>query len=129
MLAPLVELMILIDVGGKIGLLATMGLVVLTAVVGVALLRRQGFATLARGLARLNRGEVPASEIAEGALLAISGALLVTPGFVTDGVGFALLWPPLRAGVAERLLRRVSVARRPDAGGRTFESGGEADLR
>ncbi len=122
MLTPVIELALLIEVGTRIGLLATIGLVLLTAFTGVSLLRRQGLATLTRGAARLGSGELPTTELAEGVLLAIAGALLVTPGFITDGVGFALLWPAFRAGIAERLLRRVSIHARPPQPGRTFES-------
>jgi UPF0716 protein FxsA len=107
--APIVEMYLLIRVGGYLGAWPTIGLVVLTAVVGVALLRWQGLATLSRGLGRLDRGEVPAREMIEGLLLAVAGVLLVTPGFVTDAVGFLLLWTPLRITVAKRLLARASV--------------------
>ncbi len=100
---------LLIEVGGYIGTLPTIGLVMLTAVIGVALLRRQGLATLTRGIGRLQRGEVPAQEMAEGILLAISGALLLTPGFVTDAVGFAFLLPASRVLVAQRLLAKVTA--------------------
>ena len=107
LLTPLVEMYLLIKVGGWIGAWPTIGLVALTAVVGVALLKRQGLATLARGVARLNGGELPARELAEGVLLAVAGALLLTPGFVTDTFGFALLTPVLRARLAAALLTRV----------------------
>ena len=106
LLTPLAEMTILIEVGGWIGVWPTVGLVALTALVGVALLKRQGFATLARGLARANAGELPAAEMLEGLLLAVAGALLLTPGFVTDAVGFALLTPPLRARLAARAMAR-----------------------
>lgn len=81
----------------------------LTAVIGVFLLKKQGLATLTRGMARLNSGEIPAQEMAEGLLLAISGALLVTPGFITDTVGFLLLLPPCRAIIARFILSRVEL--------------------
>ena len=100
---------LLIEVGGYIGTLPTIALVMLTAVIGVALLRRQGLATLTRGMGRLQRGEIPAEEMAEGILLAISGALLLTPGFVTDAVGFTFLLPATRILIAQRLLSRVSI--------------------
>ena len=120
-LTPLVEMYLLIEVGGYIGAPYTILLVVLTAIIGVGLLRVQGFATLTRGVQRLNRGEMPAREVVEGVLLAIAGALLLTPGFVTDGIGFALLTPPLRALLASRMLDRFEVrvragAVRPEAG-------------
>ena len=97
---------ILIAVGGQFGALPTVGLVVLTAVVGVGLLKRQGVATLTRATERLQTGELPAREVVEGLLLAVAGAFLVTPGFVTDAAGFALLAPACRARAAARLLRR-----------------------
>ena len=93
---------LLLQVGGHIGALPTIGLVMLTAVVGILLLKRQGLATLTRGLARLEQGELPASEVAEGILLAVAGALLVTPGFVTDALGFLLLFPPTRRWLVGR---------------------------
>ncbi len=108
-LTPILEMYLLIEVGGYIGTLPTIGLVMLTAVVGVALLRIQGVETLTRGVGRLQRGEVPATEMAEGILLAVAGALLITPGFVTDAVGFLLLFPPSRAGIARRMLSRLTV--------------------
>jgi len=106
---PIVEMYLLIEVGGYIGALPTIGLVMITAVIGVALLRIQGLATLTRGMARLQSGELPAREVVEGLLLAVAGALLLTPGFVTDAVGFTLLTPALRGRVAERVLARVQV--------------------
>ena len=81
----------------------------LTAIIGVALLKRQGLATLTRGMARMNAGEVPAREMAEGILLAVAGALLLTPGFITDFVGFILLFPPWRMVIASALLKRVEI--------------------
>ena len=109
-LTPILEMYLLIEVAGYINALPTIFLVMLTAVIGVALLKHQGLATLTRGVGRLNRGEIPATEMAEGILLGIAGALLITPGFVTDGVGFLLLLPPTRALIAKRLFARVQLA-------------------
>ncbi len=81
---PLVEMIILIEVGGMIGPLPTVGLVVLTAICGVWLLRLEGMATLTRVQEKLQRGEIPESELLEGIMLIIGGALLLTPGFATD---------------------------------------------
>ena len=118
-LTPIVEMYLLIEVGGQIGSLPTIGLVMLTAVIGVALLKRQGLATLTRGMGRMQRGEAPIGEMAEGILLAVSGALLLTPGFVTDSVGFLLLWPPTRVMVARWMLSRVTVVMPDQPGGPT----------
>ena len=100
---------LLIEVGGYIGAWPTIGLVMVTAVIGVALLRIQGLATLTRGVSRLNHGELPAQEMVEGLLLAVAGALLLTPGFVTDIIGFVLLSPPGRGLIAQRVLDNVQV--------------------
>ncbi|MEQ9451525.1 MAG: FxsA family protein [Pseudomonadales bacterium] len=108
-LTPIAEMYLLIEVAGYINTLPTIGLVMLTAVIGVYLLKRQGLATLTRGMQRLDSGEVPAQEMAEGLLLAVAGALLVTPGFITDTVGFALLFPPSRQFIAQLMLQRVQV--------------------
>ena len=70
---PILEMYLLIEVGSYIGALYTIGLVMLTAVIGLALLRVQGLATLTRGMDRLQRGELPAQEVAEGLLLAVAG--------------------------------------------------------
>lgn len=106
---PIVEMYLLIEVGGYIGAWPTIALVMITAMIGITLLRIQGLSTLTRGVGRLQGGELPAREMVEGLLLAVAGALLLTPGFVTDAFGFILLTPPLRAAIAERVLARVQV--------------------
>ena len=107
---PVVEMWLLITVGTEIGAMATIGLVLLTAVVGAKLLREQGFATLWRGQRKLEEGKLPAQEIVEGIILAVSGALLLTPGFITDVIGFAGLIPPIRALFVSRLISKMVVA-------------------
>jgi len=106
---PVLEMWLLITVGTHIGALATIGLVLLTAFVGVTLLREQGFDTLWRGRRKFEEGQVPAQEIAEGIILAVSGALLLTPGFVTDAIGFAGLIPLVRRAVVKGVLSRMVV--------------------
>mgnify|MGYP005854172299 CR=1 FL=1 len=93
---PLIEIFFLIQVGQVIGAGWTIFLVVATAVLGAFLLRLQGFQTLQRAQTSMSRGEIPAIEMMEGLCLLVCGALLLTPGFVTDIIGFALLIPPLR---------------------------------
>jgi selenocysteine lyase/cysteine desulfurase/UPF0716 family protein affecting phage T7 exclusion len=112
LVTPIVEMYLLIRVGQWIGAWPTIGLVAFTAVVGVALLRQQGFATLLRGQQRMAAGEMPAEEMMEGLALAVGGALLLTPGFATDTLGFALLLPFTRRALVRGLLRRgvVTVA-------------------
>ena len=106
---PIIEMWLLIQVGAEIGPLYTISLVLLTAVIGVQLLRQQGFATLWRGRRKLEEGQLPAQEIAEGIILAVSGALLLTPGFVTDAIGFAGLFPPSRALLGQLLLSKLLI--------------------
>ncbi len=105
---PILEMWLLITIGGYIGALSTILLVLLTAVIGIALLRVQGFTTLWRGREKLKQGELPAQEMVEGLVLAISGALLLTPGFITDAVGFAGLLPLSRAAMVKLFLKRVT---------------------
>jgi UPF0716 protein FxsA len=103
---PIVEMVLLIKVGGMIGAIPTVGLVMLTAVIGVTLLRQQGFDTLARLQTRLANGEIPGTELLEGAMLLIGGALLLTPGFLTDAIGFTCLIPSFRRPIAQALIRQ-----------------------
>lgn len=93
---PLVEMFVLIKVGGVVGALPTIALVCITAAIGVSLIRMQGVAALRSAQAKLQVGDIPAQEVVDGVCLAIAGALLLTPGFVTDTIGFCLLFPPFR---------------------------------
>lgn len=110
---PILEIWVLLQVGGAIGALPTVALVVLTAVIGVALLRQQGFQTLLRGRTKLENGEVPASELAEAIFLAVGGALLLTPGFITDAIGFCCLLPGIRQAIIGWGLRQAASRRTP----------------
>jgi UPF0716 protein FxsA len=101
---PFAEILLLLEVSDKIGGLWTIGLVIMTAVIGVRLLKIQGLSTLIRFQGRLQQGELPAQEIVEGLLIAFAGALLLTPGFLTDIIGFSCLLPPLRALIARRII-------------------------
>ena len=90
---PILEMYILIEVGGFIGALNTIGLVLLTALLGLILLRQQGFRTLLNARNKLMQAELPTEELVTGIFLAVGGALLLTPGFVTDFIGFMCLLP------------------------------------
>ena len=103
---PIVEMWILIQVGGEIGALPTIGLVVLTATIGISLLKRQGLSTLMSARAKMDQGRIPAGELVSGVMLAVGGALLLTPGFVTDVVGFLLLIPATRRWVLRQIIER-----------------------
>jgi UPF0716 protein FxsA len=108
--APLVELYFLIQVGSVIGALPTIALSILTAVLGGALVRMQGLAVLMRVRQAMDRGEAPALEMLDGAVLLVCGFLLLLPGFVTDIAGFLLLVPPLRQALIRRYVRIVPIA-------------------
>lgn len=119
---PIAELVVLIEVGGEIGALNTIGLLFLTAVAGVWILRQQGMATLLRANQRLNSGELPAKEVAEGLILAVGGALLIVPGFITDFVGLLCLIPFSRYWLSAYALKRMVVSGK--SSGFYFQSGG-----
>ena len=102
---PLVELFVLMEVGSVIGALPAILLCVATAALGAALVRAQGLRTLREAQEAMRRGEVPAVAMLEGVVLALAGVLLLTPGLVTDVIGFAALTPPLRRGLLLRGLR------------------------
>lgn len=93
---PVIEIYLLIEVGSIIGALPTVILVVFTALLGAVLLRLQGFSTMQRVRLMLARGEIPALEMMEGVVLLLCGAMLLTPGFFTDVLGFLGLVPVLR---------------------------------
>jgi UPF0716 protein FxsA len=93
---PILEMYVLIKVGGNLGALNTVLLVLLTALIGVALLRVQGFRTLMNAKNKLGMAQLPAEEMITGIFLAIGGALLLTPGFITDIFGFLCLVPLTR---------------------------------
>tara|TARA_R110002073_G_scaffold47089_12_gene128065 strand:+ start:5588 stop:6064 length:477 start_codon:yes stop_codon:yes gene_type:complete len=124
---PIVEMYLLILVGSHIGALPTIGLVVLTATVGIWLLRMQGLATLARLQGRLNQGEIPGQELLEGIMLLIGGALLLTPGFFTDTIGFICLLPGLRKPIAEWLIRQGMIGAINVGGSSSWQRSGPND--
>lgn len=105
---PILEIAVFIQAGKLIGLWPTLGVVLLTAILGSWQLRVQGLTTLARARAELDRGALPARELFDGACLLIAGALLLTPGFVTDAVGFLLFIPAVRHLLRETVGRRIA---------------------
>jgi len=105
-ITPIVEIAVFIEIGDVIGLWPTLAIVVITAMAGTAMLRAQGLATFASAQQCIARGEFPVRQVFDGACLLVAGALLLTPGFVTDGIGLALFLPPVR-----NLLRRWVLSR------------------
>jgi UPF0716 protein FxsA len=94
---PVVELAVIVQVAEEVGVLETLALLVVVSVAGAWLLKQQGLATWRSLQATMARGEVPTKEATDGALIMLGGALLLTPGFVTDAFGIVLLLPPTRA--------------------------------
>src|ERR671938_1590670 len=106
---PIVELFVIIQVGEAIGVLPTIALLIADSILGSMLMRSQGRAAWRRFNGALAEGRIPHREVLDGALVIFGGALLLTPGFVTDILGLVLLLPPTRA-----LVRRVMVRRFAD---------------
>jgi len=119
LIIPIIEIYLLIKVGEIIGALPTIILVVLTAVIGAGLLRQQGLSTLARFQQNLSTGKLPAQELVEGILLAVGGALLMTPGFVTDTIGFLCLIPFSRKFIAATIIKNSTMKMTSKMGGFT----------
>ena len=107
-LVVIVEVAVMIEVAQRIGVLNTVGLLILVAAVGAVIVKAQGIAALRRAITDVDRRQVPGAALADGALLAAAGALLLIPGFVTDAFGLLLLCPPVRAAVRVVLRRRWS---------------------
>ena len=106
---PILEIALFIQVGGLIGLWPTLGIVVVTAILGTWLVRSQGMKVLAELQSRFNELRDPTEPIAHGAMILFSGALLLTPGFFTDAVGFLLLVPGFRTAAFAWLRKRIKV--------------------
>ena len=104
---PIAELYVIVQVGQSIGVLPTLALLIVDSLVGAALARSQSRAAWERFNRALAEGRVPARETFDGAMLILGGALLITPGFITDAFGLALLLPPSRAVIRNLLVRAV----------------------
>lgn len=108
-LMPILELAVIIQVGDAIGVLNTIGLLLLSGVLGGWLMKREGLGVVRRIQAAMSAGRVPGVELVDAFLILFGGALMLTPGFVSDIVGMALLLPPVRAVVRGFLRRRFSA--------------------
>jgi UPF0716 protein FxsA len=106
---PIFEIYLFITVGSFIGAIPTVFLVILTAILGTYLLRGQGLATIQKAQSTMEQGQIPATALFEGVLLLIGGALLLTPGFFTDTIGFMCLIPKIREKLINWLRQRILV--------------------
>ena len=113
LIVPILEIAVFILVGGQIGLIATLAMILLTAILGSILLRIQGFSVINRIQAQANSGELPGRELANGAMIMVAGVLLLTPGFITDGLGFLLFFPPFRDFIWATIASRVIIQSGP----------------
>lgn len=117
LLVPLIEIALFIQIGGLIGLWATLAIVVLTAVAGTALVKSQGALVLSRLRDSFQTLRDPTEPLAHGAMILFSGALLLTPGFFTDTVGFLLLIPAVRSWLLREVAKRVEIRAMQMGGG------------
>lgn len=135
---PLVELALLIEIGRYIGTLATLGLILATGFLGAYLARQQGLGVLRRMQQEVAEGRIPAGQLMDGVLILLAGAVLMTPGILTDGLGFFCLIPAGRTLLKQFLIRRLERAvRRGDVtvsfdigiGSRPFSSSGSHNAK
>ncbi len=127
---PIIEIAVFIEVGGRLGLWPTLAAIILTAMAGTALLRQQGMATLHRVRESLEANRFPMAEVFDGLCLLVAGALLLTPGFVTDGAGLLLFVPAVRVALRQALGRYLVASGRLEVwtdspGAPTSGSGGD----
>ena len=110
LLVPIIEIALFIQVGGLIGMWPTLAIVVLTAILGTSLVRSQGRLALGQLQSSFSDLRDPTEPLAHGAIILFAGALLLTPGFFTDAVGFSLLIPPVRMAIYRHIRSRVKVS-------------------
>jgi UPF0716 protein FxsA len=124
---PLIEIYFLVQVGEQIGAWYTVLLVIITAVIGVSLLRQQGMKTLLKANQAMQAGQMPAQEMFDGLILAVVGVLLVTPGFFTDALGFILLIPLVRKVLMRSLLHKLVGSMSFSQSSAQYRSSGRAE--
>jgi len=110
LLVPIAELYLLIEIGQRIGTISTLALIFLTALLGSTLARRQGLGVLRRIQTEMAQGRLPASSMVDGVLILLAGAVLITPGILTDLVGFLILIPATRGLIKAYLWKRIERA-------------------
>jgi UPF0716 protein FxsA len=109
LLLPVLEIIVLIQIGDEIGALPTVGWLICSALLGLALMRRQSYSTLLQARQKLEQGQVPALEMVEGLIIAFGGLLLIIPGFITDVMALFCLLPPLRRAIGKVWLKGVVI--------------------
>lgn len=119
---PIAEIAVFLTVGSAIGVLPTIAIIILTAVIGATLLKRQGVSALARLQSDVRNNKVPAAAIGEAVTIAIAGLLLLTPGFITDAVGFSLFVPSFRSWLWRRISGSVKVVTGSGAAANVFRT-------
>ena len=128
LVVPLVELFVIIQVGQAIGALNTVGILLLDSLIGGWLMKREGLGVMRRLQAQVQNGKVPGKEIGDAFLILYGGALMLTPGFLSDILGMALLLPPVRAVVRPALMKRVTTMTMNRSGFRGPGGGGFIDV-
>jgi UPF0716 protein FxsA len=128
LVVPLLELFVIVQVAGHLGVLATLAALVLVSVAGTVLIRWQGLGLARRFMATVSAGRLPRSELIDGALLLFAGALLLTPGFLTDVAGLALMLPPVRAVLRPVVIAAARRMATPRPGARARVWGGVIDV-
>jgi UPF0716 protein FxsA len=106
---PLVELWLLLTIGKYLGVAITILIIIATGIIGFTLVKITGFSLIMRMREKLAVGEIPSEEMVEGVLVIVAGALLLTPGFITDIVGFLLLIPPTRIMIRKYIVKRLKM--------------------
>jgi UPF0716 protein FxsA len=104
---PAIELYLIIKVGQSIGAANTILLIVVTGILGAYYARQQGFRVVSNIQWKMQQGQVPGDDLVNGAMLLVGGALLITPGFITDFAGFALIFPPTREAIKVAVKRQI----------------------
>ena len=108
-LVPIIEIYLFIKIGSQIGAFNTISLIFVTAITGIFYARYEGLNTLKSGFSQLTRGEAPAYEIISGAAIAFAALLLIIPGFLTDIIGFILIFPITRKFFLKRLKKKIKT--------------------
>jgi UPF0716 protein FxsA len=111
---PLIEILLLIEIGSRIGTLNTIFIIILTGIMGASMMRHQGFTIIRNIQEDLSQGHMPTGELINGALVLVGGILLLTPGFFTDAVGFVLLIPSTRRFILRKL--QLLIRRKIESG-------------